>query len=114
MTVFARVQAALGPLGLPVSAQVYIPATGEDWPARYLTYFLVTSPSAQHADNQETQRINRVQVNYFDRDGLDALPDVDGAMTAAGFRLGPKFQLPYSRETRHFGLAQEYVDHEEN
>ena len=113
-TVFERAQTALETLNVPVANQVLVMATGTQLPDLYLAHFLVTSPPLQHADNAEKLRSYQVQVNVFNRAGLTGLPDVDGAMTAAGFRVGPKYQLAYSRETRHFGLAQEYVYLEES
>lgn len=113
-TIYELVASALDTLDVPYANQVYIPATGNQLPDIYLVYFLISSPTRQHADDQETLRTNRVQVSVFSRSGLTDLPDVDGAMSAAGFTRSAKYQLAYSRETRHYGLALDYVYLEES
>ena len=109
MTIWERTLAALTPLGLPMAANVYIAATGNALPDTYLVYFLVSSPPEQHADDAETLRSYNMQVSYYARAGLAGMPNIDGAMTAAGFARGPQTELPYNQLTRHFGLALEYV-----
>ena len=113
-TIFERTATALAGLGLTVSNQVNIPASGTDLPDRFLVFHLVTAPPEQHADDEMTLRVYRVQVSYYDRVGLQSAPDVDGAMTAAGFLIAARYQLAYSRETRHFGLAADYIYLEDN
>ncbi len=108
-TIWERVGTALAGLGVPVAADVMISPTGAPLPDLFLTHFLISSPPEQHADNDETLRSYRVQVSIYSRSGLDSLPDVDTAMKAAGFSLGPRRQLPYNPSTRHFGLALEYI-----
>lgn len=73
-----------------------------------MVYFLVSGPPTQHADNVEKMRDYTVQVNTFSRDGLINLPDVDGAMKAAGFTKGSVREIPLDEETGHFGLGTEY------
>ncbi len=109
MSIWERVIAALTGLGVPMAANVYVAASGQELPDLYLVYFLVSSPPEQHADDAETLRSYRIQVTVYKRAGLASLPDVDGAMVAAGFRRGPQRELPYNQLTRHFGLALEYV-----
>lgn len=112
-TIYELAQTALETLTVPVANQVYIPATGSDLPDLYLVWFLVSAPAAQNADDSETLRTYRVQVSIYNRAGLLSLPDVDGAMIAAGFARAAKFQLPYNRETRHYGLALDFTYLEE-
>lgn len=112
-SIWARVEAALQPLSLPLAANVYIAKTSNELPNTYLVYFLVSNPAVQHADDRETLRTYRVQVNLFTRSGLSAMPDVNGAMTAAGFRRGAARELAYDKNTRHFGLAMEFLFLEE-
>jgi len=110
MSIWERVVAALTGLGVPMAANAYIAASGQELPDLYLTYFLVSSPPEQHADDAETLRSYRMQVTIYNRAGLVAnLPDVDGSMVAAGFTRGPQREIPYNQLTRHFGLALEYV-----
>lgn len=109
MTIWERTAAALASLGVPVAAGVYLSATPAALPDLYLVYFLVSSPPEQHADDVETLRSYRMQVSAYIRTGLAGLPDIDSAMTAAGFTRGPQTEIPYNQLTRHFGLALEYV-----
>jgi hypothetical protein len=108
MTIWERVEDALDGLGLPVAAGVMLQASGESLPDAYLVYFLIADPPAQHADDAETLRNHHVQVSAYSRSGLSTLPDIAGAMVAAGFTRGPRRELPYNQSTRHFGLALEF------
>lgn len=110
MTVWERVAAALAGLGIPVSAGKKLVATGGELPEQYAVYFLVDGVGTEHADNAETLRLRRVQVSIFSRSGLATLPDVAGAMTAAGFTRGPERELPMDQVTSHFGLALDFYD----
>ena len=108
-TIWERVKTALDTLAtVPAAAGVYISATPEALPDLYIVYFLVVSVPELHADNAEQLRTETVQVTVFSRSGLAGLPDVDTAMTAAGFTRGPIRELPYNQLTRHYGLAYEY------
>lgn len=102
------VEAALSPLSVPMAAGTYVAATAQERPDLYLVYSLPSETPEQHADNGETLRGYRVQVNIYSRTGLGSLPDVDGAMTAAGFKRGPGRQLPYNPDTRHHGMSRDY------
>jgi hypothetical protein len=108
-TIWERVDTALATLGVSYAQSTYISASASDIPDLYLVYFDVSSPPEQHADDGETERSYRVQVSIYNRAGLNSLPNVDGAMVAAGFARGPQRELPYNPETRHFGLAKEFV-----
>jgi len=114
MTIWAQVEEALSGLGVPAAANIMLSATGDSLPDLYLVYFLVSSTPELHADNFEVMRGNRIQVTVYNRNGLEGLPDVDQAMVDAGFLRGPARELPYNRETRHFGLALEYVYAQDN
>ncbi len=113
-TIFERVSTALAGLGTPYANQVYIPATGNSLPDTYLVYHLVSAPTTQHADDAEKLRENRVQISIYSRSGLVGLPDVAGAMLAAGFTPAGKYQIPYDLETRHFAIAQDFIYLEES
>lgn len=109
-TIFEITAGALDTLTpTPYAMGQYITATSADLPDTFLVYSLITGTPEQHADNAETQRSYLIQVSIFSRGGLVTLPDVDSAMTAAGFRKGPERQLPFDKETRHFGLAKDYI-----
>lgn len=113
MSIWSTVQTALTPLAIPMAANMYLTATPDDLPDVYLVYFLVSSPSEQHMDDKESLRSYRMQVSVYSRSGLGNLPDVNGRMILAGFMAGPKTELPYNQQTRHYGLALEYYFLEE-
>ncbi|MCI0552557.1 MAG: hypothetical protein L0287_16525 [Anaerolineae bacterium] len=77
-------------------------------PDVYITYQLIDGVPEQHADNVETARTYRVQVNIMSKTGLASLPDVDTAMIAAGFTKGPERALQKDSTTSHYGLAKDY------
>ncbi len=105
-TIFERVNTALATLtGVPSSLAPYKSAT---LPDLYLVYQLIDSPQEQAADDAETVRSYRVQVTIWNTAGLAVLPDVDTAMTSAGFMKSNWRQLPQDRETGHYGLAKDY------
>jgi hypothetical protein len=115
MTIWERTKAALDTTGLDCAQSVYLSATAAARPDQYLVYFLVTAPAQQHADNAETLREMTMQVSLYSRTGFtDTLIDaVHNAMTAAGFTAGPRRELPYAEDTRHFGLVFEFTYLEE-
>jgi hypothetical protein len=108
-SIFARVASALATISpsVPYAQAPYLSADGS-LPDTYLAFQLITSPPAQHADDAETQRAYLVQVSIYSRSGLESLPDVDGAMSAAGFQKGDFRNLPKDSESGHFGLAKDY------
>ncbi len=111
MTIWERVAAALAPLGVPMAAGgKFLPDTTGGKPARYLVYFVVDAPPEQHADNEETLRNYLVQVSIFDRTSLINLPDITGAMKAAGFTAGSFRELSENqgRENEYFGLGLDF------
>ena len=109
-TIFERVSTALTSLSPAISfAQgAYLTSNNADLPDTFIVYQLISGVPEQHADDAETQRTYRVQVSIYSRSGLVSLPSVDAAMLAASFTKGPERQLPFDRETRHFGLAKDY------
>lgn len=109
-TIFERVKTALDTLSpaIPYALGQYITSSGGELPDTFITYIEVSGVPEQHADNAETYCTYRVQVSIYARAGLVSLPNVDTAMLAAGFTKGPERQLPYDKETRHFGLAKDY------
>jgi hypothetical protein len=108
-TIFEKVSTALATLApIPFALGQYLTANGAELPDTFIAYIEVSGNPEQHADNIETQRSYRIQVSIYARAGLVSLPDVDAAMTAAGFTKGPERQLPYDAQTRHFGLAKDY------
>lgn len=113
MNVYTRTLNALTPLGVPLAAQKMIAADASSLPDVYLTYFLVSSVPVQSADDAETERRQRMQVTAWSRGGLTSLPNVPGAMTAAGFMRGEERELSRDPDTGHFGLAMDFLTLEE-
>ena len=109
-TIYERVKTALDTLApaIPYALGQYLTSTGADLPDTFITYIEVSGVPEQHADDLETLRSYRMQVSIYARAGLVSLPDVATAMLAAGFTKGPERQLPYDKETRHFGTAKDY------
>ena len=109
-TIFERVKTALDTLSpaIPYALGQYLTANGADLPDTFIAYLEVSGVPEQHADDAESLRSYRVQISIYARAGLVSLPDVDTAMLAQGFRIGPERQLPYDKDTRHFGLAKDY------
>lgn len=112
-SVLERTATALATLGVPYGAGRYLPASGAELPDLFITYTLVTEMPAQHADDDEVIRFTRVQVSIFKKSGLTALPNVEGAMKTAGFKYSRSQVLPFDQQTRHFGLALEFVSYQE-
>lgn len=110
-TIFEIVDDALASLDPAVSYawDQYLVGSDESLPDLYLVPSLVDSPPVQHADNEETERMYRIQVSAYQRDGLLNLPDVDGAMKAKGFMKSNVVRLPRDPDTGHFGLATDYT-----
>lgn len=106
-TIFELVESALGTI-TPAVPVALAPYKGE-LPDLYIVHQLIVGTPEQHADDEEKERSYTVQVSIFNRAGLVSLPDVDGAMIAAGFQKGPERQLPQDQETRHYGLARDYL-----
>jgi hypothetical protein len=107
-TIYERTATALDTLS-PVPFGLAPYKTTGDLPDTFLAYQLITGTPEQHADDAEQERAYTVQVSIYARGGLVSLPDVDTAMTAAGFQKGPERQLPQDQETGHYGLAKDYV-----
>lgn len=109
MTIFELVDDALNTLSpaVPFALHPYQSLTA--MPDTYITYQVPDSTAEQHADNVETERSYLVQIDVWDVNGLVGLPNVDAAMTAAGFLKGRRHQLPKDEQTGHFGLALDYV-----
>jgi hypothetical protein len=93
---------------VPFAASAYIPATPGVFPDLYLVYIVVDMLPAQHANDEETLRSELVQISIYNRAGLNSLPDVIGAMTAAGFTFVAGREIAYDLETRHYGLAFDF------
>ena len=109
MNIWEITQEALEILGIPIAANAMIPASWEALPDLFLVYQLISSPPIRHADDLEKLRSYRMQVKVYSREGLADLPDVPGAMVEAGFSRSNIIELPYNADTRHYGLAMDFV-----
>lgn len=109
-TIFERTATALASItpAIPFALGQYLTANGASLPDIFMVYQEITGDPAQHADDAEISRTYRIQVSIYARGGLVSLPLVDAAMINQGFTRGPERQLPYDKETRHFGLAKDY------
>ncbi len=106
-TIFERVETALGTVS-PAISFASAPYKGT-LPNAYVTHQLLPSPAAQHADNEETERVYTMQLNFWDKAGIPSTTNVDAAMKAAGFHKSDVRQLPQDQQSHHYGLAVEYV-----
>lgn len=104
--IFQITNDALGTLSpaVPFALDEYI----GDLPDEFLVFHMITGVGQEHADNEETARTYRVQIDIMKRSGLTGLPDVDTVMRAAGFTKGPERELPKDSTTSHYGLAKDY------
>lgn len=109
-TIFQRVNDALATLSptIPFAMGTYEQVGSSTLPSQYITYQLIDGFPEAHADNAETMRTYRVQVNIMSDTGLAVLPDVNTAMLAAGFTKGPERTLPKDESTGHYVLAKDY------
>ena len=106
-TIFERVETALGTITPPVDFAM-APYEGM-LPDLYIVHQLLPSGALAHADNKEIARGYVVQVTIWSKAGLVSIPDVNTAMTTAGFLAGNERQLPKDQKTGHWGLAKEFV-----
>jgi hypothetical protein len=112
MEILERTKTALAVLApIPVVMDRYL--SGAVLPDTYIVYDLVVSNPSLHLDDDESGRSNLVQVTVFNRSGLSGLPDIDAAMTAAGFTKSAKRPLDVDAQNGHYGLAQDYYYYEE-
>lgn len=109
ITIWERTDTALSSLGVPYAASKLQIASGNEYPDLFMVYFSLPSTPEQHADDKEVLRSYTMQVNIFSRGGLINLPDVDGAMMAAGFTKGNVIEIPLDQETGHYGLGTEFL-----
>lgn len=108
-TIWERTETALSGLGVDLAANVMLSDTDDTLPDTFLVYQLISSPPAQAADDDETLRWYRMQVAAYSRDGLATLPDIPAAMVAAGFTKSIWRELPYNQDSRHFGIAYDFI-----
>jgi len=108
-TIWEITDDALSGLGVEYAANSMVMASGQQLPDLYMVYSMVSNPPLQHADDVEKLSWYRMQVSVFSRAGLASLPDVDSAMLAAGFTRSSPRELPYDPDTRHFGIALDYI-----
>jgi len=109
-TIFQRVNDALATLSpaIPFGMDTLLQTGSAALPSQYITYFEVTDVPTQHADNAETARTYRIQINIMSTSGLAVLPDVSAVMLAAGFKKGPGRELPKNEATGHYVLAKDF------
>ena len=110
MSIYDLVDGALAGLGVPYAAgQFLTESPSAPLPDLFLVSTVVSDVSEQTADDEEQLRFYRVQIAVFCRNGLAGLPDVDTAMKVAGFKKSSGREIPFDRDTGHYGLAQDYT-----
>lgn len=107
-TIWKITSDALTPLGLPMAMGVYRVNSVAKYPDTYLVYKNIADVGQSHADNEENSRQYLIQVSYFSVDGLNGMPDIGAAMTAAGFTRGAARELEQNTATGHFGYAMDF------
>lgn len=107
--IWGLVETAISGMGIKYAADKFKAESGDPLPDEFIVYFLVSAPPDSFADDVESQRSYKVQVNYFNRAGLGSMPDIDSAMQAQGFIKGNLIPLPVDPDSGHFGLGTEYV-----
>jgi hypothetical protein len=95
--------------GVRYAASSELGSLANPLPATYIVGSLISDVPEQHADNDETAKFLRIQLSIYSTGGLVNLPNTDAAMKSAGFKRGPARELPYDRETGHYGMAREYT-----
>ena len=109
MSVYSITAAALDALDPIPNAMGVMLGSGGEFPEEYIVYTQIAGVSRQNADNREQERAYTIQVSYYSRNGLAEMPDIDGAMLAAGFQKGPERELPFNETTLHHGIAKDYT-----
>jgi hypothetical protein len=109
MMIWEITQEALEVLNIPLAANVMITATKGVLPDLYLVYQLIDAPPILHAEDLEAMRFYRMQVTVYSRNTLSICMAVADAMVDAGFTRSSMKELPYNTETRHYGLAMDFI-----
>ena len=112
LTIWARVKSALAGMGLPVENNRLLGKKGEKLPDRYITYQVISTVPEAHVDDREVLRSYLVQVNLWSRDGFESFPDVEAAMSAAGFLFQAERDMDFT-DTDHFGQSKDFLFIEE-
>lgn len=107
-TIWERVDTVLATLEVPYAVSTFQVSKGEDFPDVYMEFFMVDMTPEQHGDDEELERSELVQVNVYQRVTLIGLPDVIGAMTAAGFTFAGGRQLDKDEDTGHYAISYDF------
>lgn len=113
MTIQARVMAALASLGLRAEPVKLILGSGEALPDMHITFQVISAAPEAHAEDREIARAHLVQVNLWSQNGFEAFPDVEGAMSAAGFLFQGGRDMELDEETGHYGQSMDFLFYEE-
>ena len=112
ITIWSRTLSALSGLGVPVENNRLVSQTGEALPDRYITFQVISTVPEGHVDDHEVLRNHLVQLNLWSKDGFESFPDVEAAMTAAGFLFQSERDMDYT-ETGHYGQSKDFLFMEE-
>ena len=105
----------LEPLGYPIREQGTY-ASNEKLPETHITYQLIDAPPGSHADNLPINTIPRIQLAFYSKkpaikqaaDGL-----LKSVMLPAGFMRASGRDLPFDKETGHYGFTSDYIIYQE-
>ncbi|HAE59762.1 MAG TPA: hypothetical protein DCG54_09740 [Anaerolineae bacterium] len=112
MDIFERTKTALATLSpIPVAMDRMLFTSAP--PDTYIICDLIVSNPSLHLDDAEKGRQDRVQVTIFNRTGLENLPNVDGAMLAAGFTKSAMRQIDVGAQSSHYAMALDYYFYKE-
>lgn len=104
---------ALANLGLRTEPIDLILGSKEVLPDKYLTFQVISTAPDKHAEDREIARAHLVQVNLWSRKGFEAFPDVEGAMSAAGFLFQGGRDMEFDNDTGHYGQSMDFLFYEE-
>lgn len=107
---YGKIYNTLLSIGYPVREQGTY-GQNEKLPETHITYFVLNQANESHADNLPTSRTSRVQVSlYSKKPALVQQADsvLRAALLAGGFLRAGGRNLPFDKETGHYGYVSTY------
>lgn len=108
-SIYKRISDALATLELPYQEQGTM--NKDTLPATFITYQLLTEDGVSYADNLPTANSTLVQLALYSTDPAikqTAKATLTGAMRPAGFTRAGGRDLPFDKETGHYGYACDF------
>lgn len=106
-TIWQRVTDALSGLGIPVHNARLI-AEAAELPEKYITFQVIAAAPEDFVDDREISRNHLVQLNMWSTPGFESFPDVEAAMSAAGFAFQAERDMDRA-ETGHYGQSKDFL-----